>query len=212
MATTLELNSPGDRLKRARLLAGIHTRREFAQRHGISANTLQSWEQGKSALTVKGAQRLVAALKKEGWLCSIEWLLEGSSLPPSHFEMSHPFANDTLMQEEERIYKEIQFFKQNNSNAIVLTIHDNAMEPFFFVGDVIGGIQDLSKDIEELLGMLCILELEHNQIIPRCLQAGSSKGTFVAAATNPKTKTAPLNIFDAKIISAAPILWHRKKF
>src|SRR5437879_3432321 len=130
MKTTLELKSPGDRLKRARLLAGITTRREFAQRHGVSVNTLQSWEQGKSALTVKGAQRLVTAFKKEGWLCSVEWLLKGAGLPPRHFDTGHSFLNEDLMQEEERIYKEIQFFKQNNSNAIVLTISDNAMEPF----------------------------------------------------------------------------------
>lgn len=220
MIATISLNSCGERIKRARLLAGIATRRDFEQKHGVSANTLQSWEQGKSILTAKGAQRLVAALKHEGWICSVEWLLQGSGLPPRHYERSakHPslILNDELsthspLQQEERIYREIQFFKENNPNAIVLTIVDDSMEPFFSIGDTIGGIQFFDKPMEAYLGMCCILELEHNHIIPRYLQAGTQPNTFTASCTNPKAKTAPLNIYDAKIISAAPILWHRKK-
>lgn len=216
MTATALLNSPGERLKRARILAGITTRREFAQKHNISANTLQSWEQGKSTLTKKGAQRLVTALKQEGWLCSAEWLLQGSGLPPRSFERNSQSTESVIHEnlhwtEEERIYREIQFFKQNNPNSIVLTISDDSMEPFFANGDIIGGVQNFEKTIDDYLGTFCILELIHNQIVPRLLQAGSQPGVYTASCTNPKTKTAPLNIYDTKIISAAPIVWHRKK-
>ncbi len=209
MKIITSLNSPGERLKRARMLAGIHTRREFEQRHNISANTLQSWEQGKSILTAKGALRLIAALKQESWLCSVEWLLHGLGLPPRSFEKNHELLN--FFQMEERIHQEIQFFKHNNPHSIVLTIADDAMEPFFSIGDTVGGVQCSEKTIEQYLGVICILELEQNQIITRLLQPGSKPATFTASCTNYKTTATLLNIYDTKILSAAPVIWHRKK-
>ena len=40
------LPTSGERLRRARILAGLTTRRAFEKQHRISANTLQGWEQG----------------------------------------------------------------------------------------------------------------------------------------------------------------------
>lgn len=191
--TIAQLSTPGERLKRARMLAGIATRREFAQRHGMSAHTLQSWEQGKSVLTTKGAQRLVSALQQEGWLCSVEWLLQGAGLPPRHF-IRHESVESHLSAET-RIYREIQFFKETNPNAIVLTIADDTMEPFFSIGDTVGGIQFFDKEISRYLGMFCILELEHNQILTRLLQPSHQRERYTAACTHSKTTAAaPLNI------------------
>lgn len=209
--TNVQMTTPGERLKRARLLAGIITRREFECKHGISSNTLQSWEQDKSTLTAKGAKRLSAAFLQEGWLCSEEWLLTGNGLPPRHFERS---TNPEILslpreQEAEVIYRESQFFKQNNPNSIILTIADNAMEPFLSPGDIVGGVQYFDRKLSDWVGKLCILELEHNQILPRVLQTGSKPDVYTASCTNPKASVAPLNIYDTKIVSAAPIVWHR---
>jgi len=216
------LTSSGERLKRARVLAGISTRREFEEKYSISANTLQGWEQGKNPLSEKGARRVVDALKREGLICTVEWLIHGRGMPPRSFDAvnagmademrNDPSLVDMNLREEENIYRETQIFKQQNPNSIVLTITDDAMEPYFSIGDYVGGIRLFHDEMDRFLGQLCIIEFENNLILPRHLQRGSQEGAFTASCTNPKTTAPPpLNLYDVKVISAAPILWHRKK-
>ncbi len=215
------LATAGERLRRARVLAGLTTRREFEKKYHISANTLQGWEQGKNPLSEKGAKRVVEAFKWEGLLCSPDWLLHGRGMPPRPYEMINPGQssierknidfNTLNVQEEEQIYQETQVFKDQNLNSIVLSITDDAMEPYFNLGDSIGGVQVFQDEIQQFIGRLCILELENNLILPRLLQQGSSPDHYTAACTNPNTKATILNLYNVKVISAAPIIWHRKK-
>ena len=137
MSLEKTLLTSGERLRRARILAGISTRREFEERHDISANTLQGWEQGKNPLSEKGARRVAQALKEEGLICTIDWLIHGTGMPPRPYEMvnaglsdnisGNPSLADMNLKEEEDNYQEIQLFRQKNTNAIVLTDADNAM-------------------------------------------------------------------------------------
>lgn len=215
------LTHSGDRLKRARILAGVSTRREFEKKYHISANTLQGWEQGKNPLSKKGAKRIIEALKAEGLMCSLEWLINGSGVPPRPFEINHEFTRgmdiekiftELNFQEEQAIYQELQTFKTHNPNPIIITISDDAMEPIFRLGDYIGGIRLMCpEDIQPHLGQPCIVELTDHTIIPRHLHADTESGTYTLSCTNFQSKHAPLTIFNARIISAAPILWHRRK-
>ena len=221
MSLEKTLHTSGERLRRARILAGISTRREFEEKHGISANTLQGWEQGKNPLSEKGARRVASALKCEGLICTIDWLIHGTGMPPRPYEMvnagvsnsisANPSLADMNLKEEEAIYQEIQLFRQKNPNAIVLTVADNAMEPYYSVGDYIGGVQIPPEEISLYLNSICILELENNLILPRYLQQGKFPNVYTASCTNPKTNTAPLNLYNVRVISTAPILWHRRK-
>ena len=216
------LITPGERLRRARVLAGLATRREFEMKYRISANTLQGWEQGKNPLSEKGAKRVVEAFNHEGLICTLEWLLHGTGMPPRPYEMLRMGINAKLdnptknleqlnLQEEECIYKETQLFREQYQGSIVLTVVDDSMSPYFKEGDHIGGVQVPNETLDQYLNELCILELEHNVILPRLLQKGSHDGVYTASCTNPTSKSAPLNLIDVKIISAAPIVWHRKK-
>ncbi|MCX7125802.1 MAG: helix-turn-helix transcriptional regulator [Gammaproteobacteria bacterium] len=216
------LNHAGERLRRARILAGISTRREFEKKYQVSANTLQGWEQGKNPLSKKGAKRILEALKNEGLICSLEWLIHGNGVPPRAFEMTHgdaPSKNDLdaflgsmHLQEEQAIYQELQAFKINNANSIIITISDDAMEPQFRAGDYVGGVRlTRAEDIQLYSGQPCIVELADHTILPRYMHADIESGTYTLSCTNFQSKAAPLNVFNAKIISAAPILWHRKK-
>jgi transcriptional regulator with XRE-family HTH domain len=215
------LNSSGERLRRARILAGISTRREFEEKYSISANTLQGWEQGKNPLSQKGARRIISALKQEGLICTTEWLIDGSGMPPRPFETINAGIRKELhtdsptmennLREEEAIYKEVQLFRQNAPNSIVLTVSDDSMEPYFKVGDYIGGIQIINADIENYVGKICIIELENNLILPRYLQKGKSINRYTASCTNPNATSSPLNIYNTKVISAAPVVWQRRK-
>ena len=221
MTTEQTVTTSGMRLRRARILAGLATRREFEQKHQISANTLQGWEQGKNPLSIKGARRIVEALKQEGVICTMEWLIHGTGMPPRPYEMANAGLRSELHQnqslvelnqrEEQLIYREAQLFRQQTPNSIVLTVADDAMEPYYSIGDYIGGTQVFNDDIAQYLNSVCILELENNLILPRYLQQGKAPGSFTASCTNPTTTSSPLNIYNAKIISAAPIIWHRRK-
>lgn len=215
------LTTAGERLRRARLLAGLNTRREFELKHRISSNTLQGWEQNKNPLSAKGAKRIVEALKKEGLLCSSEWLIYGNGMPPRPFEMmnagiAEPMRdNQTLselnLREEEAIYTETQAFKNQQANTIIISISDDAMTPYYSIGDHIGGVQIDNRDMDQFLGQACIVELENNFILPRVIQAGNRPGLYNLSCTNPHTNASPLNFYNSKVISAAPIVWHRRK-
>lgn len=217
------LTSPGDRLRRARVLAGLTTRREFEKKYHISANTLQGWEQGKNPLSEKGAKRVVEAFNHEGLLCTPEWLLYGTGMPPRPYEMLRVGVNapaidlssdiDQLnLREEESIYEETQIFKDQYPGSIVICITDDSMLPYYKEGDYIGGVQVINTDFPKFINQLCILELENNLILPRLLQKGSrDDDLYTASCINPSSKASPLNLIDVKIISAAPIIWHRRK-
>lgn len=219
MKVEQSLTTSGDRLRRARLLAGLNTRREFEQKHQISSNTLQGWEQNKNPLSTKGARRIIEALKKEGLLCSVEWLLHGTGLPPRAFEMINAGINPAFLEnheqfnlhEEENIYQESQVFKSQKSNTIILNISDDAMEPYYALGDYIGGVQIDNSEIPQFLGQACIVELENNLILPRVIQPGAHPNVYNLSCTNPKTSATLLNFYNTKVISAAPIVWHRRK-
>lgn len=219
MKVEQSLITAGDRLRRARLLAGLHTRREFEHKHQISSNTLQGWEQNKNPLSAKGARRIIEALKQEGLLCSVEWLLHGTGLPPRPFEMINAGVNASLLEnhaqlnlrEEEAIYQESQTFKNQKANTIILNITDDAMEPYYGLGDYIGGVQIDNSEISQFIGKACIVELENNLILPRILQAGSHPNVYNLSSSNPKTSASLLNFYNVKIISIAPIVWHRRK-
>ena len=215
------LLTSGERLRRARVLAGLTTRREFEKKYKISANTLQGWEQGKNPLSEKGAKRVIEAFKWEGLLCSIEWLIHGTGMPPRPYDMLNAGVKNGVqkenvmseqnIREEEVIYREKQLFKEQNVNSIILTIVDDAMEPYYHTGDHVGGVQVYNAEMDRFIGNMCVVELENNVIVPRLLQKGSKEGLYNVCCTNPKTTASPLNYYDAKVISAAPILWHRRK-
>jgi transcriptional regulator with XRE-family HTH domain len=216
------LNHSGERLRRARILAGISTRREFEKKYHISANTLQGWEQGKNPLSKKGAKKIIEALKIEGLICSLEWLMHGTGLPPRLFEMSNPstssekeleaFFSQLHLHEEQAIYQELQTFKSHNPNPIIITISDDAMEPHYRIGDYVGGTRfSKAEDVHVHLGHPCIVELSDHTILPRIIHADGESGTYILSCTNFQSKTPPLNIFNARVISIAPILWHRRK-
>lgn len=221
MLISKTLNHSGERLRRARILAGISTRREFEEKYLISANTLQGWEQGKNPLSKKGAKRIIEALKNEGLICSLDWLLSGQGVPPRAFEMNKEVSAETdlenmlaqmHLQEEQAIYQELQTFKSHNPNPIIITISDDTMEPQFREGDYVAGVR-LTKpeDIQRHLGEPCIVELIDHTILARHLHTDTKLGYYTLSCTNHRSKQGPLTIANAQIISAAPILWHRRK-
>ena len=115
-----------------------------------------------------------------------------------------------LLAQENTIQKEIEFFKTNNPNAVVIMVSDDAMEPVYSNGDFVGGIQyrDLKK-IEACVGHDCIIEIGEGTFFRRLMKR---KNGFSLVCVNAQTETDEPVIFAKNILAATPIIWHRWKF
>ncbi|KTD47900.1 hypothetical protein Lqui_2164 [Legionella quinlivanii] len=202
----------GRRIKTARSLAGI-SRKDLEEKFGISMHTLQSWELGRNPLNEKTASKLVEILHSAGVSCSMQWLLNGSGKSPSLLNTDFvPFpALDKdiapLLSQENAIQREIEFFKSNNPNALVVMISDDTMEPSYSKGDFVGGIKYLNAvDIEKCLGNDCIIEISEGTYFRRLVKRNSG---FALVCLNAQTAAEEPVIFTKRILAATPIIWHR---
>ena len=207
--------STGRRIKMARTLAGI-SRKDLEDKYGISMHTLQSWELGRNPLTEKAASRLVEIFYSAGISCSVQWLISGLGKSPTLLdsEFAHyPIVDNTiapLLAQENSIQKEINFFKNNNPNAIVIMVSDDTMEPVYSTGDFVGGIQyrDLNK-INACIGHNCIIEIGDGTFFRRLMKR---KNEYSLVCVNAQTETDEPVIFAKTILAATPIIWHRWTF
>lgn len=205
----------GRRIKTARSLAGI-SRKDLESKYGISMHTLQSWELGRNPITEKAASKLVEIFHSTGVSCSAQWLLSGSGKSPSLLGSEfapYPALNkhiSSLLTQENAIQKEIEFFKTNNPNAMVVMVSDDTMEPTYNKGDFVGGIQYLNaSDIEECVGHDCIVEISEGIYFRRLMKRQNG---YALVCLNPQTTIEDPVLFSKKILSATPVIWHRWKF
>ncbi len=212
------------RARSARKFAGL-TMEQLNIQHNIPPSTLQGWENTgctslkNRSLTLKGAQRLVFALKNEGVFCSIEWLMEGKGPGPSftsplmqdksdcHYDSQHSsWTQDICLQNE------IKAFEQNNPNPIVVLMPDDALSPLYDKGDIIGGIKYFFNDIARCVEHTCIIETNKSEVFVRKLQAGHNAHLYTLVPHNSNTKSCDPIIKDVALKWVAPILWHRRIF
>ena len=89
-----------DRGSRARIVRSMtaSSRRDYTVEFGLSASTLQSWEDGKAGgLTKKGAKKLKEIALKKGVYVTEEYLLEGIGNKPSFIGNNRmEFATDDV--------------------------------------------------------------------------------------------------------------------
>ena len=77
----------------------------------------------------------------------MQWLLDGNGKSPALLDSEfapYPTIDNgiaPLLAQENTIQKEVDFFKTNNPNAIVIMVSDDTMEPVYSSGDFVGGIQ-----------------------------------------------------------------------
>ncbi len=198
-------------MKSARTLSG-NSRQAFAMASGISAATLRAWEEPSSerrGLTTKGATRLVNALNKIGVYCTEEWLLTGLGPGPKIILPTTENSRDDPISwgEEESILLDIESFKANNPSPIVAIVTDASMLPKFSYGDYVAGNKTYGENIKKLIGTNCIVEMQDKTLIRR-LGSFSEHG-YTLTALNQDPAIFDLIIINAKIQSAAEIVWHR---
>lgn len=202
------------RLKKLRKMTH-HSRKAFSEKYHISQGTLQNWETARfGGLTEKGAHTMITALGKEGLFCSFEWLMYGVGNSPiltaHHTKKSTSSASQQEnYTEEERVAEQLKLFCDLNPNTLDMRVPDNTMEPYFHAGQVVAGRKRTGKEIEKLLNKPCIIELADNTKVLRYLRKGAKPNSYHMVCLN---KDAPVEepfVYNAQIISAAPITWVR---
>lgn len=208
--------SCGIRLKQLRLMAGF-TRREFQNRFGINQNTMHAWENGRLALTRKGATKVISAMILVGVECSLSWLMNGIGKKPCFIETHQDQKNSTVHEEKGSIYiednfellKEIEFFKNTNPENTVFLINDDGMLPFYEIGDFVGGKRKFDN-FEKYSGYNCIIELSKNDILVRKIKFNYKSSVLSAFCSNINTDESEPIINNIRPISITPIVWHRR--
>lgn len=212
----------GKRLKSLRTLAGL-SRKALEQKYEISASTIQSWEDGKAGgLTEKGAWRVVSALRKEHVQSSVEWLLYGAGIGPKLVTGETGIINEAtpdyqstmpkgVSADDNAIMQELLAFRKYNAAAVDMIIIDDAMAPIYQAGDYVGGKKRMKESINALIGLDCIIETAQGEILLRRLKNGTKSEHYTLANINPDSVLPQPMLYDVKIISAAPVIWHRRK-
>lgn len=209
-----------ERVKRIRHLANL-SREEICAGGDINLATLISWELGRfGGLSHKGATRLISRVAKEGVFCSLDWLLYEVGAGPQvvadykkvaqekNFEHVTPPAN---FDETTVIVEELMLFRKLNKHAIDFIIDDDAMFPFFGIGDYVGGTKRTGENLKSLISLDCIVQIKDGRILVRRLQSGPKNKTFNLVGTNLQSKSNTSIIYDVEVHSAAPIIWHRRR-
>jgi transcriptional regulator with XRE-family HTH domain len=197
----------GRRVKLARNMLGL-SRRDLEEKFHISSHTLQSWENGRNPLTLKGAKKLSNAFAKLGLLCSDKWLLTGQG----NFPVLVMNGDKTLKEltEDLRILREVESFEAINPSPIVVAIADDGMTPVYNLADYVGGNKRYGDEISCIVGTYCIVETIEGDTFVRKLLHGKKESIYNLACINNYSQQQPL-IVNVKLLYAAQVVWHRAR-
>jgi len=215
----------GRRLRSLRKMTDL-SRKEIAEKYQLSAGTLQGWEDGRyGGLTEKGAKKVLKALRNEGIQCSLDWLMFGIGLGPQISEIlyldkaidgtsseSDMFGEEFFEQEQDTtIREELLLFRHNNKETIDIVVDDDAMSPFYNVGDYIAGRRRFGDEIQQFIGNDCIVQTKMGDTFVRRVRQGSKSGLFTLISLNTDTIVENPTIYNVELMSAAPVVWIRRK-
>lgn len=220
---SVEETSKEGSAKRLRILLDMtpFSMEKFCEKYHFSTTTVKYWTRAKgNGLTGKGAKRIVDAMLQEGVQCQALWLMTGKGSYPQYVDIRknrRVKQSKILLPEEfytQKINEEIDLFCHAFENAIILQIFDDGMDPPFAIEDFVGGIRLYGKDIQQLIGMSCIVETENNQHYCRRLTQGTEEGHFNLVCINQSTTVAMPNQYNIRLNSAALIsrFWKKEPF
>lgn len=185
----------GLRLRYLREYAGLD-RSEAAGIAGVTYGTYKDWEIGYFNIPRRRIDKMIVELNYRDFVCSVDWVESGVGNFPS-------------WSEDKKIKAELDVFFKVNANAASFEIFNRDMLPVYHVGDVVAGVKCGEENLNDVINKDCIVELEGKTILFRQLKKGSQSNRFNLICTNLEAED-PI-ISDAKIISAAPIIWLRRR-
>lgn len=213
---TEEAAARAKRVSSLRNLTGL-SRRAFAERYGVAQGTLQHWEGAAPGVSLPGAKRLIKSLSSGGIHCTIEWLIHGIGNPPAlplslSATISEHFPSAEESQREvELIAQEVALFQQHYPNAIEMVVSDDGMLPAYHPGEVIAGLRYHQRDIEKAVGLDCIVFTKSSELLLRQVRKSNIQGYYNLVCINPKTTVEKPVLYEVELVSAAPVLWLRRK-
>lgn len=222
MSDNPDLSDPkirGERVKKLRNMANL-TRRAMCEKSTIKPQTLIGWEIARhGGLSKVGANKVISRVAQEGVICTPEWLLHGIGQGPTIIpdydqtaaivQPDRTAINDVHHDETQNIIKELQLFKKQHNNTIEFIVKDDAMLPVFTPGDYIAGIK-FYDNIDKLINYDCIVQLKSGEILFRTIKEGKTLQKITLCCSNYRSTIPNPVIYDAEVLSAAPVIWHRK--
>lgn len=205
----------GRRLKTVRMMAGL-TRKKLELTYKISASTIQSWEAAKAGgLTERGAHRVIPILRQEGIYCTTDWLLYGVGNPPQPTHLDVKQSDTTteaaiMVPEDKAIIQELITFRELNAGVIDMMVSDDGMAPYYNPGDYVAGRRRSKDEIAKIINQDCIVETANNEVLLRRVKNGSRPGVYTLICMNPDSSVPTPTLYDLELISAAPVIWHRR--
>lgn len=198
----------GARLRIARSLTLYSTRAAFCAKHNFTIQTIQMWELGENAPSMRQLQRFLDALNQEGVACSREWLLYGVGDPPVR---GKPTADNspTRLSAGDQVDREAELFvslsARRGIEAMVIVVSDASMEPEFEPTDRVGGYAVPQGDINAMLGHTCLVKAKSKGTwqIGKLRRAGDHYVMTVNSPDCPPTVS-------RRLAGVARIVWHRK--
>lgn len=211
---TENIITAGERLKSLRRLLRV-TRAYLQAKYGLPEVTLKSWENGASRLTESGAERCVEMYRQEGLIVNLEWIMHGLGLDPKltvsvcdYFAAPNKAVSAFAYDDEEAIIRDAKSFKESYPDAVVMIINNHEMRPFYCPGDYIGGRMREGAALQEAVNRDCIVYLKDGERLFRRVLV-NKQGQFNLSCLNPHETTEQPVLYDVKIESAAPVVWHR---
>lgn len=209
-------NSPEQKILRAARLKKLrkmthYSRKAFSEKYNVSQGTLQNWETARfGGLTEKGANMMIQALNNEGLFCSFEWLMYGLGSSPILTDNINKNKVDGFknLPQETIIQEELELFKSLTPDTIHFTVYDNSMEPYFCAGQVLAGRKRTGKNIDSLINKTCIIETADATML-RYIKKGTNQNSYNLLCLNRDCQIDQPFIYNANLISAAPITWIR---
>ena len=191
------------------------TRQEFCDRHGFSLSTLRALESSALGVTPKHAYKFVKAFEKEKIICTEEWLLEGEGIFPTESApegINHKVISPKdFYKPKDAIEKEIEFFRKNNPNSLVIQVTDNAMLPLYRTKDYVGGMKVNLPIDKHHYGNPYLVILQDNTQLIRILYPGPQEDLFnLCCLPLADLKKTPF-LVNVSIKEIYQIVWHRKE-
>ncbi len=190
----------GKRLKAVRGMAGV-TLTSLSEQANIPIDTLKTWESAnrKTSLTEAGAYRMVEAFTNMGLKLTAEWLLYGYG--------PHPLPSHANIIDEHNAKVEADYFYTHVSNATYITVKDDAMQPYFCSGDLVGGCWQPIDAIDCKENEFFIIESKtlNAAVCRRLIRADT--GNYHALAINPNSTCQPLTDISLSRAAAVTRLW-----
>ncbi len=190
------------------------SRGAFEKETGIPRSSQQNWESpSANGLTEDGARRMLQACDMLGVHASFEWLMFGFGNSP-FIETARdneitprqpPVIQENQLQT--MIQEELTVFSSHYKYSIHMAISDNSMEPLFIQNDWVAGNRYFKGDVALAVGYDCIVVTHDGKVLLRHLKKSDLQDHYALICRNSLAEAR--NVYDIKLVSAAPVLWIR---